>query len=241
MKHSAGTTSIEPAREPVSHLVRQPVSVSVFEATGSLLINPWLPGQRAGLTDEVVVSVLSASGFTTRAHSATRPYLSQMLGDRRLQPSRLPPPFLSCILFLRCCSAGPSRRHRPEHRRTSLSASPLFSPPFFPLHPSLSLSITQWDPSLHLSPPLPLFSPLPPCLAHCPFPLRSRERVPCVLPGSVPALIVFSPSTQFFFSFLPLIPRSPSFPHPLFSSLPPPSYLSLSPSTIVPITLSTCF
>lgn len=42
----------------VRHPVTQPVSVSVFEATGSMLINPWLAGHRVGAADEVVLSVL---------------------------------------------------------------------------------------------------------------------------------------------------------------------------------------
>lgn len=54
--------TIQSAGEPVTQPVRQPVTVSVFEATGSILINPWLAGQRAGLADEVVVSVVSLRG-----------------------------------------------------------------------------------------------------------------------------------------------------------------------------------
>lgn len=42
----------------VRHPVTQLVSVSVFEATGSMLINPWLAGLGVGPADEVVVSVL---------------------------------------------------------------------------------------------------------------------------------------------------------------------------------------
>lgn len=91
---------------------------------------------------------------------------------------------------------------------------------------SLSYPVGSISPSIHLSPPFHVFFTLPPSLAHCPFPLCSGERVPCLLPGSLPALFV-SPAVPSFppispFPFLYLFSLSSLAFHPFFyfSSLP---------------------
>lgn len=89
------------AAEPVT----QPVAVSVFEATGSILINPWLAGQRAGSADEVVASLLSASGVAT-PRPQHGPALFEPDVGRQASPVSLPPtpqPLHSPYILLPCC------------------------------------------------------------------------------------------------------------------------------------------
>lgn len=80
-------------------------SQSVFEATGSILINPWHAGQRAGPVDEVVVSVLSASGVVTLSPQRGPALFEPDVGRQASPAVRLhPPPLLSsCVSLALCC------------------------------------------------------------------------------------------------------------------------------------------
>lgn len=122
--------------------------------------------------------MLSASGVTSRAYSMTLAYLSQMLGDKRLKSFSPPPPALPWL------HSGPSPL--PGHAAVQT----------FQLIMSHTSSLFFFY----------LFLPflLLPHLAHCLFPLRSREKGKSVCCLAVCPLILFF-SSPFFFS-----PSSPS-------------------------------
>lgn len=265
---SAGQLGRKPAPQCISRLgknsatqllghlftqpVRQPVTVSVFKATGSILINLWLAGQRAGPADEVLVSVLSASGGVTPSPQRTLALFEPDVGRQAFRAAPLSSPLLfSPLHSFSFAAAWPSAATHVgalmllwmDRCCTSLSACLLPPNPSFSSRPSLFLPVGSLYPSIHLSPPFPLFSPHPPCLAHCPFPFRSGERVPCVC--CLAACLLSSPPPL-------LLPHSLSFPlsHSLLSILALRSLLFLSSATFpsillllppfVPLTLSTC-
>lgn len=184
-----------PFREPVTHLPDQPGCLSAFEAAGSQLINPWLAGQRAGPVDEVVVSVLSASGVMTPARRLTQPYLSQMLKDKHL-PGPPPPTafFSSTDARPAPCSFG----------KDLLNGSSSFNPPkwlgplppplmpegngggggsggkpvvfLFSILPSSHPSLSTWGRSLSSPPTCSCFLPVHLSSSPPPFTPRPRPR-----------------------------------------------------------------
>lgn len=178
-------------------------------------------------------------GSRPLAQSAVWPYLSQMLQETTISSSLFPlphpPPPLSFFPLLLLANREVFTSHSCQSFEAPLSHLPV------PLssHTSLSLSVTV-SPSIHLAPPFPIFFTLPLSLAHCPFPLCSGETVPCVLPGSLPAVPSFPSMSPFPFSltFLPLIPCFPSLLPFLFPANFPASfssYLPLSPSLSPPV------
>lgn len=160
-----------------------------------------------------------------------QPYLSQMLRSKGL---------CRVLSFPRCFSSGTvTISHLSQTSDFLVGRSLLYSSACHPTPHLFPLSVSLWDPSIHLSPSLPSVFPLLPCLAHCPFPLRSRERVPCVYCLAACPLSSFSPYPLRFFippyphlSCLSLIPCFLSFPYLClyFSSLPPSPHLSPSTS-----------
>lgn len=218
---------------------------------GSILINPWLPGQRASPQMKWWCLCCQFPQVTTQSTQRGPALFEPDVGKQASPTVSLSPTPPTTSLPLHSSPSLLLGRHMPLMPELRCSsgriAAVLHRLPSSSLQQSLSLSFSLWDRSIHpftSPPPFPLFSPLPPRLAHCPFPLRSGGKsAVCVLPGSVPALIIpllFSylilPSSL---SFPPLIPCFPPLPYPLFllSATSPPSfssYLPLSPSLSPP-------
>lgn len=171
------TPSIESITEAVTQSVHQPLTQSVFEATGSILINPWHAGQRAGPADEVVVSVLSASGVVTlspqRGPALFEPDVWRQASPAvRLHPHPCTPPALLCL----SAAARPAEKAA-AHVRWSWDV---------PLDGSL----------LHFS----IFIPAPPItlLSSCPSPPLPRGIPPSIhSPLSLPSPFIFTPPSLF--------------------------------------------
>ncbi|KAJ4924691.1 hypothetical protein JOQ06_003643, partial [Pogonophryne albipinna] len=131
------------------------VTVSVFEATGAKLINPWPAGQGAGPSDEVVLSVFMPALIAPHLHHfSSFPLLSL-------------PPLIPCLFILSLSSllflfSATLRRSFPSY----LLLSPSLSPPASNHSPSISFT-----PCLHS-----YFVSLPPSLISSSAGLRSSEQ-----------------------------------------------------------------
>lgn len=156
----------------------------------------------------MVVSLLSAPRVATpSSQCGPGPYLSQMLEDKHhpSQPPLFHPPALHSILPPRSFLA--SRAAIVPPLMQGLTAAVLLlhlTAVLSSLQPSscISLPMGSHHPSIHLFPPVPLFSPLPPRLAYCPFLLCSGGKSPvCVAwqrAGSYRQILLsFSPTSNF--------------------------------------------
>lgn len=208
---------------------------------GSILINPWLPGQRASPQMKWWCLCCQFPQVTTQS-TQRGPALFEPDVGKQASPtvslSPTPPPHHSrCILLLRCCSAVTCHSCRSSDAPLDGSL-PYFTacPPPLSSSPSLSLSPCGIALSIHSPLPLPSLCFHPSLLVWptAPFRFAQGERVPCVCClaacplSSSPS---FSPTSSF--PLLSLFPLSSLAFHPcpiLYSSSPPP-LLHPSPRT----------
>lgn len=175
------------------------------------------------------------------------PYLSQMLEDKHLpsQPPPFHPPALHSILPPRSFLASRAAIVPPLMRGQTTAVLLLhLTAVLSSLQPSscIPLPMGSLHPSIHLFPPIPLFSPPPSSLGLLPLSALLRGKEPCVCCLAACRLLSTNPPLLFFYLklpssssfFLPLIPRCTSSSPPFLSSATFSSYLLLSPSLSPP-------